>query len=971
MNRWAAFASCFLLIGFPATAQPLILKKYTVEDGLVSNPVRRIYQDKNGFMWIATLEGLSKYDGAKFTNYTTANGLSHNMVNDIYESPDGKLFLAENNGTVDILQHDAVFKKQAFQNVVINRFYINSVNGVLAGTDTGGLHLIKNDLLIKPSQQFPHASYNDITYINDTLLIGGTEGSLIILNRQLDSFAEIKKPHFLFFKVYKDSKKRIWVGTGNGLKLLSVKQTGNHLSDFTLTDVPFKLPALNNSLVNDIREDDKGNLWIGTEKGLVKINPDNTFQLFSEKDGLPSDDITSIYQDKEKNIWFGTSLGLAKLVTKNDIRIYLSNNTEASNNVSYLLRLKHDLFLIGTQTGTQLFNSSTNIFSPVKTKHDFIYTGFTKNSRPLLFFLNDNRFGKYDSIQLVIDDFISPAPPQSIVFCSVMDTNGIIFNGTSSGLLIRFQNKTYYNKELPDRVTDLLIDKKRYLWVATWDKGLYRITYTVNKNEAGNGNINISVDTFSALLPDKSIRSLYEDKAGNIWVGTRYGGIAQLKYKTSEQYTVQLFNLQSGLMSNWARAITDGLNGCIWIGTDLGIDKLIPAGNSYRVFNFSRINNYFTQINSFTSENNHSLWLSSSNGIANITDGQSEETPPPSVTITSVGLADTSFKYHTWPVTNTANLKYYQNQVKFEFSSPTFINEKQILYSYHLLGSADTAWSIAVNQHIVSYASLQPGSYRFEVRTIGWNGQPGVPACFLFIIKHPYWQSWWFYSVISLLLILLAYSLYRYRINQLLKLQNVRNRIASDLHDDIGATLTNINILSEISRKKLGQPVEAEKFLNRISEEVTATSKALNDIIWSVNSGNDTIEETLARMRRYAAELFDNSNTRCHLSMDENIATKKFNMEQRRDFFLIYKEAMNNIFKHAEANNIWIDVKWQNNQLQLKIKDDGKGFEQSVISHRNGLRNMRARTEKWKGHISMETARNKGTLIEITIPIAE
>jgi signal transduction histidine kinase len=220
-------------------------------------------------------------------------------------------------------------------------------------------------------------------------------------------------------------------------------------------------------------------------------------------------------------------------------------------------------------------------------------------------------------------------------------------------------------------------------------------------------------------------------------------------------------------------------------------------------------------------------------------------------------------------------------------------------------------------------------------------------------------------------LISFFYAFYLYRIRQLKNLQKIRNRIASDLHDDIGSTLTNINMLSEISRKNLERPQEAEKFLYRITEEVTATSQALNDIIWSVNSSNDSMEEIFTRMRRYAADLFDNSNTICHLSIDETVAGKKLNMEQRRDLYLIYKESMNNIRKHASANNVWIEVQSQNRKLHLKIKDDGKGFEPSVTTNSNGLKNIRTRVGKWKGSININTSPGDGTAIEIVLPFAE
>lgn len=176
-------------------------------------------------------------------------------------------------------------------------------------------------------------------------------------------------------------------------------------------------------------------------------------------------------------------------------------------------------------------------------------------------------------------------------------------------------------------------------------------------------------------------------------------------------------------------------------------------------------------------------------------------------------------------------------------------------------------------------------------------------------------------------------------------------------------------MLSEISRKNLGQPREAEKYLQRITEEVTASSQALNDIIWNVNAQTNSMEEILYRVRRYAFELFDSSNTVCHLTIEEAIAARKIGMEQRRDLYLIYKECMNNIRKHANAANVWIDMHLQGEKLHLKIKDDGKGFESSAVTDRNGLRNIRLRTEKWKGRVSIITAPGQGVVMEIVMPL--
>jgi ligand-binding sensor domain-containing protein len=282
-----------MLIGFFSNAQQLIFKTYAVEDGLVSNPVRRIFQDSKGFIWIATWEGLSEYDGHKFTNYTIANGLSHNMVNDMYESADGKLYVAENNGSVDILQQNAILQKGAFTNVVINQFCITQNNGVIAATDTNGLYKIKNGNLIKPIQSFPGSTYNDLIELNDSHLMGECNGTLRILSRQFELLSELKQPKgTLTFKIYKDSKNRVWEGTNNGLKLVSLLQNNDRSPVLTISVLPFNIPILNSCVVNDLLEDANGNFWIATTNGLIEIYPDGNlpagrqdWQLFSDTEG--------------------------------------------------------------------------------------------------------------------------------------------------------------------------------------------------------------------------------------------------------------------------------------------------------------------------------------------------------------------------------------------------------------------------------------------------------------------------------------------------------------------------------------------------------------------------------------------------------------------------------------------------------------------------------------------------------------
>ena len=215
----------------------------------------------------------------------------------------------------------------------------------------------------------------------------------------------------------------------------------------------------------------------------------------------------------------------------------------------------------------------------------------------------------------------------------------------------------------------------------------------------------------------------------------------------------------------------------------------------------------------------------------------------------------------------------------------------------------------------------------------------------------------------------ILYAFYRYRINQLMKMQRIRNRIASDLHDDIGSSLTNISILSELSKKNLQQQNNAEPFLNRITEEVQHAAQDLDDIVWSINTNEDSLDQMVARMRRYAAEIFDAAGIEYVLQFDEQFAHRKLNMEQRRDFFLVFKEAVNNIYKHAQACKVHIRVWLSSNQLHMKIEDNGKGFDTSVLTHRNGIRNLQQRAEKWRGKARIDSLEGQGTTIDINFPI--
>jgi signal transduction histidine kinase len=197
-----------------------------------------------------------------------------------------------------------------------------------------------------------------------------------------------------------------------------------------------------------------------------------------------------------------------------------------------------------------------------------------------------------------------------------------------------------------------------------------------------------------------------------------------------------------------------------------------------------------------------------------------------------------------------------------------------------------------------------------------------------------------------------------------------RKRISRDLHDDIGARLTNMNILSALGRQSTGERKELSVYLQRISNEVQTSAEALDDIVWSIDTQNDSMPEVTARMRRYAADVFDGTAIRHSVSADEKSLPDKLSTGKRRDLFFVFKEAINNIQKHAMATEVEIQIEAKAGDLLMQVTDNGKGFDTDQPTHRNGLKNIQLRMQKWGGTVTVRSSPDKGTLLKIHLPVS-
>jgi signal transduction histidine kinase len=265
---------------------------------------------------------------------------------------------------------------------------------------------------------------------------------------------------------------------------------------------------------------------------------------------------------------------------------------------------------------------------------------------------------------------------------------------------------------------------------------------------------------------------------------------------------------------------------------------------------------------------------------------------------------------------------------------------------------------------------LPPAKYTFKIFCENIEGMrcSGITQLNV-LITPPYYKTWWFMSFLLFVVALFIYAVHDIRVSRLLAVETLRNRVARDLHDDMGSTLSTINILSSMAKNKIQvDSTKTSEYLTKISEYSERMMDAMDDIVWSIKPSNDSMQKIAARMREFATSVLEPKDIDFEFNIDENVYEVKLNMEARRDFFLIFKEAVNNAAKYSQANNVLIQLTLRSKKVLLVVKDDGIGFDIAEADG-NGLGNMQKRADQLNGHITIQSKKGEGSSVILTIPV--
>jgi ligand-binding sensor domain-containing protein/two-component sensor histidine kinase len=1037
MSRCLSNAICcllfLLLISSGLIAQKDVFpfpafEKITTRQGLSDNEVYRMTQDKMGFLWFLTNNGLNRYDGYSFKIYDynplDSNSILGGVFNSLKQDHRGLLWINDaDKGIYSFNPLTGLYhyyrnnpkNKNSLASDLTQDLAIDKKGNVWIATMRG---LDKLDAATNSFTHYVHSdndnsgiSHNKIFSIcideDDNLwMVTGIPG-IDYFNTQTGKLIR----HFNIgssnnpaedwssnhpYEVNTGKNGNIWIGSKNHGFYGYNTRTGKIFINFQHhKDDPY---SLSDNAVYEIMEDHAGNLWLATDAGIIDFYDKASGKFYHRQ--LPAIDFIDMLEDESHKIWITSMNGIYSCDTRfkkiNTIQQELDNSSSNDYSPWNFLRTRKGVFYISYK-GMQIFDTLTKTLTP------FIITENGKN-----IFENNITWQIYE------------------------DSKGYTWFATIRGLVfynpVTKQHRFYKHDEKDstslsaNSCTSIIEDRKGRYWVTTWGGGLDAFDPATGKfralkvNESANspssdllasifedsrGKLYLATGSGGANVfdPDDEIFKVYhhnvwdsaslscdfafhyrESKSGIIWLGTMGGGINAFDPRTEK---FRAFTVKDGLSSNSISSITEDNFGKYWLGTNKGISCFTPPENPFDPASKFQFRNY--DINDGLPDNKMTVFAAYKDVDGKIFFGSQQggvfyfdpadlrdnDYAPP-VYITDLKLfnksihpfdADSILKSPV-EITKEIILPYDKNDISFEFAALNYFHPEKNQYQYKLENYKDEWINTDATKRYASYTNLNPGKYIFRVKASNNDGLwSRHEASIIIIINPPFWQAWWFRALVIIAVIAAGYGVYRYRLQQVLRLQNIRNRIASDLHDDIGSTLNSISVYSEVAKN---DPDKRERSLDMIGESSRKVIEAMSDIVWTINPGNDNFENILLRMRSFAYNVLRAKNIEFSFKADETLSKLSLPLEKRRNVYLIFKETLNNLVKYSNAKRVQILLTHNANTITLLIRDDGLGFDTSKKYNGNGLTNIRKRAKEINAQLDIESGANEGTMVQLT-----
>jgi ligand-binding sensor domain-containing protein/signal transduction histidine kinase len=997
----AAVALPLLLLSAVAVCAAPSEDRFTVdswgtEQGLLpQSSVLAMCRTRDGYLWLGTLNGLVRFDGFHFTVYDESN-------------------------------------TPKLESVRIVRLFEDSRSNLWVGTETSGAALIENGKVHPLNIGRGRRAGHLVSICEDSLgavwlltedcqLARYTNGEIDVWNLSQGRGRSViaEKGGILWISTEDEvfgvdpaavrSKEPLPVFKGpptSHVDLLLASRSGGYwrlaggvickCSGTNVTSVFATYPwtATQRDVVKTACEDRNGNLVVGTGgpfgEGVFWFDKDGNATRISTKDHLSNNSVLSLDADADGNLWVGLDGG-------------------------GLNRVKRQVF----QTLDKTYGSVVQSLSPDKQGGLWISAKFQD-----FHYWKDGQWETHEAFFGSLSQFNPTAvfvDREQRVWAATRPAKGYGLFHMEDGVFRPDEVET-------PEISGLFEDHGGTLWLATFgglgqlngtkwrlfttNEGLSaNIVHAIAEDHAGNlwiGTEGGGLDRFhdgqftsfqrTNGFPSDNISAIYVDTNDVLWIGTLNDGLVRFSDGKWTHYTTQ-----DGLIGNSIDYLIEDGTGFLWIGSNAGLmrakkkelEDFVPAAGHFvpcRGYNkedgLPATECTFGSQPAACATSDGRLWFPTVAGVVSVNPGQIPfNSNPPPVVIESVLVEEQEYTTngpHAAPP-EAVTVPAGKEDLEIHYTSLNLGGADRARFSYRLVGR-ETKWHEAGAQRFARYPTLAPGHFEFQVKACNEDGIWNETGATLAVTVLPFfWQTGWFRAAeIGTLLAIVAAGVYFIATEKLQRqlsglrqqqaLEKERARIARDIHDQVGASLTQLALLGEMVETDKDSPEEAEAHARQISQTARETTRALDEIVWTVNPSNDTLEGLVNYICKHAQDYLSVAGLRYRLDAPAQLPAATISPEARHNVFLAAKEAVTNIVKHARATEASIHLRLDAESFTLEIEDNGRGpagLKEKAAESRNGMRNMRKRMEDVGGEFSIEPKPSGGTVVRLKAPLVK
>lgn len=958
----AAAAACLGLSSLALGDPPFQYTRqvWHIQDGLPEETVQAMQQTPDGYLWIGTTGGLSRFDGSRFLNFSrnTAPALTENSVFCLLEARDGTLWLGTEGGGLLHFEHGvfhAYTAREGLTDGFVRSVMEDEEGRLWIGTDNGlfreqhGIVQRVDTTRVAPSLAI-HSIFEDRehrVWVGGSRLLRFDHGDI----RQFELPGAYSQNRVK--SILQTSDGTMWVGTVGGLERL----TGNEF---------VTVPGIEGT-VRTLRQTSDGTLWIGTIGNGLYTFSGNVLRKVSGNGLLPSNTVLNVYEDNSHQIWLGTQDGLVRL-SRTPVRVVpLPGGSDPDfETISWdgkgtIWAVSSRVYEIhGDRAEPHVFTTIPNI--PVRNvfrdRQGTLWIGTDGSGA---WHLTANGPVHYSAPRLLVNNFVR-------AFLESRD--GSIWIATDEGVS-RIAEGRVRNLRVQDGLVyfstrALMEDGNDNLWIGT-DQGL---------SCWNNGRFIQNAAT--AGLRTEKIWSILQDESGAIWFGTRDHGL----FRYSSGHMAQ-FTTAQGLMSNSIYQLLEDQHDQLWISSPNTISSLplesldaaAPdndlhlAATSYNMpYDADGAQMYGGRQPSGAIDKDGGVWFPSNKGAVYVYPQAAPLMSAPKLQLTGVAVDGREISAPAF-----RSLSADASRLEIAFSPLSLRSQEDIRFRYWL-EPFDRSWTYAGASRVATYTNLPAGSYRFRVVAFPVNNPSASSEASLIFRKEPhFYATWWFLSVCLALLGLLSLAAYRWRVRSLqLRFKAVldeRGRLAREMHDTVIQGCTSVSALLEaISSLERENQSLHEELLDYARTQVRTTIDEARQAVWNLRHGDEPQQD----ISQAVAVIADHTRREFGIAVDARSEGSLFPIPRSiaHEILMVIREAVFNAVLHGKPSHVWIDIVYGRDDLTVRVRDDGTGFDPEAVSHDGrahyGIAGMRERVQRLNGKIEWISGK-QGTTVRFRI----